>query len=124
MNRTFPQVSPLRIILMLGTLASAAPFMAFAQQLKEYGTGLLGQVSQIVGMLLPIVFALIVLAFFWGLVKFVFGGTKDNTDQGKSLMIWSVIALFVAASVWGIVNLMQNLFGTTDQSVGVPKVEL
>ncbi len=72
-------------------------------------------VGTIVDSLIPVVFALILLAFFWGLAKFVFGVGKEGKDEGKNIMLWSVIALFVAASIWGIVNVMQGLFGITDK---------
>ncbi|GIW68115.1 MAG: hypothetical protein KatS3mg099_063 [Candidatus Parcubacteria bacterium] len=105
-------------------VATALPVAASAQQLQEYGESLLGQLGTIVSLLIPIVFALILLAFFWGLAKFVFSGAPEGKEDGKNLMLWSVIALFVAASIWGIVNLLQGIFGTTDQNVTVPEVNL
>ncbi|GIW68114.1 MAG: hypothetical protein KatS3mg099_062 [Candidatus Parcubacteria bacterium] len=84
---------------------------------------ILNGIGSLVRLLIPIVFALILLAFFWGLAKFVFSGAPEGKEDGKNLMLWSVIALFVAASIWGIVNVLQGLFGIEDvQSVDAPTV--
>lgn len=50
--------------------------------------------------------------FFWGLVKFIWqSGSEDAVKQGKKLMTWGVVALFVMFSVWGIVGILTNSFG-------------
>jgi hypothetical protein len=91
----------------------------------SWATKLVTGIGQIVESLIPVVFALILLAFFWGLANFVFREAKEGKESGQKLMIWSVIALFVAASIWGIVSLMKSLFGIDDKStVSVPTVPL
>lgn len=57
-------------------------------------------------------FALAVVAFFWGLALYIFkaGDTSANA-RGLQLMIWGIIALFVMASVWGLVALLQETIG-------------
>ena len=68
-------------------------------------------IKNIVEILTPIAFVLILLAFFWGLAKFVMNaGNEEKKAEGKQLMIYGVIALFVAASIWGIVNVLQSTF--------------
>ena len=54
---------------------------------------------------IPVIFGLSLLAFLWGLVKFVsrVGGDEKAVKEGKDLMIWGLIALFVMVSVWGII---------------------
>ena len=71
-------------------------------------------VSNAVGILIPIAFALILLFFFWGLAKYVLGDAEDK-EKAKNLMIWGVIALFVAASIWGLVAFLQQVFGVSDK---------
>jgi len=50
---------------------------------------LLGSVKGIVGILIPVVFGLAILLFFWGIVKFIWseGGGKED---GKKIMLWGV----------------------------------
>jgi hypothetical protein len=62
---------------------------------------------------LPVLFGLAMLAFIWGLVKFIsrVGGDEKAVTEGKSFMIWSVIALFVLVSIWGILQFFYGGFG-------------
>ena len=52
-------------------------------------------------------------AFAWGVLKFVF---KSGTDQeeGKSMMIWSLVAITILASVYGIVTIFQQTVGVKE----------
>ena len=54
------------------------------------------------------------LFFFWGIAKFIFNATDpEKVKEGKKMMFWGVVALFVLTSVWAILLFMQvNLFGT------------
>jgi hypothetical protein len=63
--------------------------------------------------LIYVAFSAALLVFIWGLARFIFhiGGENSSID-GKNLMVWGVIALFVISSIWGIVGfLQQSLFG-------------
>jgi len=67
-------------------------------------------VGRISGMSIAIVLAIALLVFLFGLVKFVFrvGGDEAAVTDGKKLMTWGLVALFVMTSVWGIVKFMQS----------------
>lgn len=70
---------------------------------------------------IPLVASLALLAFFWGLVKFisnVSAGSKDAVSQGKSLMIWGIVALFIMVSLWGVLRFAYGEFGFT--GFGIP----
>ena len=86
------------------------PVIVFAQY-AAFTTlqGMINQVKTIVNTLIPIVFALGVLAFFWGLVLYIFSqGNEEKKKDGKGIMLWALVALFVMASVWGIIALAQR----------------
>lgn len=85
-----------------------APMLALAVDL----TDMLGIFNDLINTILPIIIALALLYFFWGLAQFVLAA-GDETKQGeaKSIMIWGVIALFVMISVWGLVNILVETFG-------------
>ena len=77
--------------------------MTFASFLAKFFLGPLT-------LIIPIVASLALLAFFWGLVKFIFnlsGDTKSVKD-GRDLMVWGTIALFIMISVWGIIRFAQG----------------
>jgi hypothetical protein len=66
-------------------------------------------------MTIPVVASLALLVFFWGLVKFIWNvsGDEKAITEGKSLMIWGIIALFVLVSIWGILRFMSAEVGFT-----------
>lgn len=93
-----------------------APLRTFAQQ---YPTNIedLGDIIQLVGAiidrLIPIAASLALLAFFWGLAKYIFkvGGDENAVKEAKRTMIVGVIALFLIAAVGGIVELLAATIG-------------
>lgn len=99
-----------------------APALASAQSLGNI-EGLLTSVGNLVDLALPIVVALALLAFFYGLAKLIWGGA-EAVAEGKTLMIWGVVALFVMVSVWGLVRFVGDAFGIEEGgSVTPPTVD-
>lgn len=48
-----------------------------------------------------------IVAFFYGLVKFVKNAEdSEEHEKGKSLMVWGIIAFLVLVSLWGIVQII------------------
>ena len=76
------------------------PAVALAQAFR--GTRqLIVAVGDLVQILTIIVAGIALLVFFFGLMKFIFklGGDEDAVKEGKTLMIWGIVALFVMVSV-------------------------
>ncbi|MCI0542170.1 hypothetical protein L0Y69_00225 [bacterium] len=69
----------------------------------------------VVGILIQVIyiaFAFIFVAFFWGMTLFIRNiGDEKTLEEGKKWMLWSVIALFVAISLWGILGFIQGSIG-------------
>jgi len=98
-----------------------APAVAFAQSLGGLET-LLKSVGRLIDVALPIVVAIALLAFFWGLAKLIWGGA-EAVAEGKSLMIWGIVALFVMVSVWGLVRFIGDAVGiSSGGSITPPSV--
>jgi len=95
-----------KLALTIGALA--LPLVSFAQ--LENVSDLVGSIGGLINQIIPILFALALLGFFYGLVMYIFGA-EDNKDKAKKTMIWGVVALFVMASVWGLVNWLGNAVG-------------
>lgn len=69
-------------------------------------------VSDAVLFLIPLAVAAALLVFFWGLVKFIRkAGNDDDHAEGRALMIWGIIALFVMLTVWGLVAFFSTALG-------------
>ena len=104
------------------------PAIAFAEGLL---TGSLDEVvarlGELIDKLIPITFAVLVFSFFVGLIRFLFAvifGGDEGRKSAQGIMIFGVIALFLAASVWGIVDLMQQALGIEPTEViNIPTVD-
>jgi|JI10StandDraft_1071094.scaffolds.fasta_scaffold256993_2 hypothetical protein len=71
-----------------------------------------------VSSLIPIAVSLAVLAFFWYLVKFIWMASDNPEAQSKakSGIFYSIFAIFVMVSIWGIVGLMQGTLGINSRA--------
>jgi len=95
-------------------LSPAVAFAAF-----EKTNDLIKAVGGIVNQLIIIAGGLALLVFLWGLVKFIFkANDPESNKEGKNLMKWGIIALFVMVSVWGIVGFIQRGFGLPATTTG------
>lgn len=72
--------------------------------------------------LLPLVMSLLVVMFFWGMIRYVTAaGDEEKRKAGRGYMLWSVIALAVAFSIWGLVAWLRELFGVGGNVIDFPR---
>lgn len=76
----------------------------------EDTTDLLESSSELVDIAIPIVFALALLFFFWGVANYILKSGQEK-DEGKKIMVWGVVALFVMSSVWGLTKFIRTELG-------------
>jgi len=77
-------------------------------------TGFVNQAGAILKLLIPMAFAVAIIYFFWGVAKYIGkAGDPKAAAEGKSIMIYGVIAIAVMASIYGIVAYLQNTVGIT-----------
>ena len=101
-------------------LLLVTPMLSSAQALAQINT-LAGAFGGIVNVLIPIMMALAVLAFFWGLVKYIASASDEAAkESGKNLMIWGMIALFVMVALWGILGWVQSNLGLSGTVITSP----
>jgi len=104
--------------------AYALPALAFAQNSAELTNvqTLLVNVGKVMNLLVPIIFTLALLYFFWGLANYILKAGEEK-EEGKNIMIWGIVALFVMASVWGIINFISSSFGlNNEQAPNLPNL--
>ena len=68
-------------------------------------------------MLIPIAVALAILFFFYQMAMFILKD-GDEKEKHKTKMLWGVIAIAVMVSIWGLVSVLQNVFGVGEESAG------
>ncbi len=91
---------------------SFLPTLAFAAIGNT--VGLLNDIAGLIGKVIPIMFALAIIYFFWGLVKFIQGaGDPKKTAEGRGIMIYGVIAIAVMASIYGLIGWLQTTLGVS-----------
>jgi hypothetical protein len=122
--------------LSVGLVAFALPLVAMAQPNPsnsgyrsnspdlEPVSDFLGALGGIVNTLIPLLIAVALVVFFWGLVRYIWNSSSEGAKSGRDLMIWGLIALFVMVSVWGIISLAQGAFGISGyEKVPLPCVD-
>jgi len=73
--------------------------------------------TQLVYATVPVLVALALLFFFWGMAQWILNmADTEKHKEGKQRMIWGLVALFVIGSVGGLILILQNtFFGTAAQ---------
>jgi hypothetical protein len=73
----------------------------------------LALLQTLVTRLVPFAIGLAVLAFFWYLIQFIWKGAEDAGKKAEAMkgMGYSILALFVMVSIWGLVGFLGSLFG-------------
>lgn len=73
---------------------------------------IVGIFTGLIDITLPVFVALALLVFFKGLIAFIAkSGDAKNHAEGRSLMIWGLVALFVMVSVFGILRFARTDIG-------------
>jgi len=94
------------------------PLVAAAQTPSNLTT-LISFVGDIFNRIIPVLIALAVIYFFWGLIQYI----RKPGKGGKEIMIAGLAALFIMVSFWGVIRLMQNTLGVTGAvPVTIPQV--
>jgi len=94
-----------------------APYIAGAVTLGHT----LGVLSDLINGLIPIVLAITVLIFFWGLAMYLLDASNtERKGDGIRIMVMGVMALFVMVSIWGIIGVLQQTFKVDQAKPIVP----
>lgn len=102
------------------------PGIAYAEEIGSLRdiARFFSRVQDILDILIPLIITLAALVFFWGMVKFLATASDPKRrEEGKALMIWGVIAIFVMISIWGFTELLASLFGINQgAAIVIPSV--
>jgi hypothetical protein len=99
------------------------PALAFAASKVDitFLTGITDTLKTVIAALIPIFFGLAVVYFFWGLIQYIrSAGDPKKASEGKSIMIYGIIAIAVMASIWGIVGWLQGVVGLNGATAITP----
>ncbi len=84
----------------MGLFTSSSTFLSVSQSLVSF-------IDLIIGVLAPL--ALVI--FFWGLVRYIYKSDDEGERaRGRETILWSLVAIFILFSVWGILALLNIAF--------------
>ena len=104
------------------------PGVAFAQTTPNTSVvlGIFQSAKNTINNILIIVFALALLVFGWGVVKYISSaGNPEKEKEARRFLWWGVIGVFVLASVFGLVNFIGTYFGVGQDraKIKIPSVQ-
>lgn len=79
--------------------------------------GVLEKLGDILNVIIPILITLGVIYFIWGVIKYVTAKDEEAQKEGRNTIISGIIGLFVIVAIWGLVGILQNTFGTTNNTL-------
>jgi succinate dehydrogenase hydrophobic anchor subunit len=92
-------------------LVLAAPGLAFAASAPQTFQQLANQIASVLGSATTDLIVLAVVVYLWGSASSLFKGAHGRENLRKQLL-WGILVIFVAVSIWGIVRLLQSsVFG-------------
>lgn len=81
-------------------------------------------ISRILDPLILLAFAAALSYFLWGIVNYVKNaGDSKKRDEGKSMMFYGIVGLFVMSSVWGLVAILSNSFRLENSQPPIPRLQ-
>ena len=102
------------------------PFVAFAESpnagpLKSILTNFLAFLNKVT----PTLIALAFVVFGWGIIKLITaGGDPKRRSDAKGILTWGIIAIFILASMSGIVLFIKTYFAIPgNKPIEVPKFQ-
>ena len=103
------------------------PILAFAQ-VRLIGPGggcanngtisyILCTIQQLLNAVVPVLMALGVVYFVWGVVQYVIGDSEEAKKKGRDRIIYGIIGFAVIIGLWGLVNIVVNTLGFGAQNL-------
>jgi hypothetical protein len=105
MRKIIQYVSGLAVMIAVPVFASA-----FVEGCPAGIKGLICQIQDILNSIIPVLIALAVLYFVWGVVQYVIGNDEEAKTKGKDRIIFGLIGLAVIIGMWGLVYMIVDTF--------------
>ena len=113
-----------KLIVLSGFVMGLAPVVAFAQAPPRGGDvsagsetvgTILCKFNQILAGVVPVLIALGVVYFIFGVISYVIGADEEAKKKGRDRIIFGIIGLAVIIGVWGLVAILRNTFDLRNQ---------
>jgi len=95
------------------------PLAALAQGAGSI-EGAIDQIQGILESIIPLLMVIATIVFLWGVIRYITSaGDESKIEEGRRLIIYGLIGLFVMVAVWGLVQVLVTTFGVGGQ--GIPE---
>ena len=117
-----------KLMVLSGFVLGLTPVVASAATLDCATKGtivyMVCQVTTIVTSLVPILMALGVIYFIYGVATYVIAADAEAQKAGRERMIFGIIGLVVIVAIWGLVSVLTSTFGISTDTVtpGLPGI--
>ena len=96
------------------------PFVASAQGIvsttpQQGIIGLIQFANTALNDVMVLFITLAIVVFFWGLVKYIVSQGEDRAN-GLTTIFYSIVAIFIMVSIWGVIHLLQATFGVNNSN--------
>lgn len=97
-----------KLLFFLSPVAFLLPRIAYAApgtfaELVNLLIGLINPAASILG-------SIAVCIFLWGIVKYIWSAGDEGHEQGRTLILWGLVGLFVMVGVWGLARVVISVF--------------
>jgi hypothetical protein len=79
------------------------------------------KIHELLNSIIPVLLALGVVYFIWGVVNYVIADDEEAKSKGKERILYGIIGLAIIVSVWGLVQILVTTFGL---SASAPTLEV
>lgn len=84
------------------------PFIALAQTFDK----LLTNIKSIINKLIPVIIAITVLVFLWGVANYIMNaGDEEKRKESRQFIIWGLVGFVIMIGIWGLINVFVDAFG-------------
>lgn len=124
-----------KLIVLSGFVLSLAPVAALAAGVGgvvacgagSLGTieGILCKIRDLLNAVIPVLIALGVVYFVWGVITYVISDDEEAKKKGRDRIIYGIIGLAVIIAMWGLVSILTttfNLQNSNSGSINLPTV--
>lgn len=108
-----------KLIVLSGFVLSLMPVVALAAGRTCASGGIAGlegvlcKIQDLLNAVVPVLVALGIVYFVWGVVSYMIGSDEEAKKKGRDRVIYGIIGLAVIVAMWGLVNILTDTFGLT-----------
>lgn len=99
--------------LIIQTLVLTAPLFASAFNMVE----VIGKVEAVVSLAIPVLLGILSIFFLWNVIQFIKSAGGDDKEKAREMIIYSVVGMFIAVAVWGLVAALTAFFGVSGGAI-------